>query len=265
MATSRQIEIGSRMGYRYEYGFSVVEEEEIVTTPPPLDTGDKYFFFQFRVRFTVRKREGGAAAGDDVVLDRERYNLSLRRRENDGERRREGLRTFFRKILAGSRLRDYWMSDDEITDLCHSALEFAAEKSERARIVPVAVELNVCSVQKEGETFEACRERAIVGSKLLPLYLYLYPEEADVSRRRPFRPYNLVMINMPRIRVEHVDRNLMMEGCTLCKGKAVFGDQLSFLTCGHVFHSRCIARRLEHSNLCPTCSFQLYSFDLLEN
>ncbi|XVF36917.1 hypothetical protein REPUB_Repub19eG0100400 [Reevesia pubescens] len=45
--------------------------------------------------------------------------------------------------------------------------------------------------------------------------------------------------------------------CTICLGELLDGEEVVSMPCGHVYHSGCIVRWLETSNLCPLCRYQM--------
>ncbi|GFP87913.1 hypothetical protein PHJA_000935000 [Phtheirospermum japonicum] len=95
---------------------------------------------------------------------------------------------------------------------------------------PVVVDLDVFTVQREGETFDACMDRAIMAQKLR---------------------------HLDRMRVEDVQEGLaLMPVCPICSRGTSIGAQISLLTCQHAFHSHCIIRVLESNKLtCPLCHY----------
>lgn len=58
-------------------------------------------------------------------------------------------------------------------------------------------------------------------------------------------------------RVKLVGDSTMMEKCMICLEKAMVGQEVICLPCGHIFHGYCIARWLETSHLCPLCRFSM--------
>ncbi|KAL3629597.1 hypothetical protein CASFOL_026819 [Castilleja foliolosa] len=127
------------------------------------------------------------------------------------------------------------------------------------RLIPVVVRLEACTVQKEGESNEAVMERAICSRRLIPLYLYPCPMITEMPKRIDDH-LKLFLKSMDRVRVEDTGQELarIMTVCHFCSKRACVGAQIILLKCNHAFHSHCIARWLEDSNMCPLCDEFVY-------
>ncbi|XP_012858069.1 PREDICTED: E3 ubiquitin-protein ligase HRD1-like [Erythranthe guttata] len=122
------------------------------------------------------------------------------------------------------------------------------------------MEIDVCTVQQEGEAIDDARERAIRATNLVPLYLWQFTFTKDYSK--PLRLMVYLRWELERVRVLNIDEGLG-NVCSICSKKPVFGAQISTLPCGHVFHTHCAVGVLEQDNLCPTCSYPAYDRDYM--
>ncbi|KAI3469245.1 hypothetical protein Pfo_025908 [Paulownia fortunei] len=249
--------MGSRSGFEYRYRFWM--DDEIIPLyrvaimfgtktcqSPPI----KCFLFEIRTNFILKTRldDGGA----DEVMDSERYEASV---PEDGHEELLEMQTSFR-------LKEYWMSDDEIQRLVHGAFDFAKQRAadpQHGSVIPVVVGLDVCTVQLDGEPLNATIDRAIRPECLIPLYLW--PVGPDVQRRRIGEvdiTLDLFSMDLPKIRVEDVDQGLaLMEVCPICLHNPTIGAQISLLPCHHAFHNHCVVRWLQKSTSCPLCRFEI--------
>ncbi|EYU42237.1 hypothetical protein MIMGU_mgv1a013883mg [Erythranthe guttata] len=174
------------------------------------------------------------------------------------------------------RLAEYWMSNDEISIFVKEAMDFAvrtAEEPEHASrwLIPIAVNLNVCTVQQEWEPIDSVIERAVREEKLVPYVIW-----PRVVGRKQFDTdvlYYLLCLmtgrleigetNQGKIRVEDVEDGMtIMPLCDICLRGPMLGTHISVLPgCNHAFHSHCIARRvLGKKYLCPTCQVPAYPY-----
>lgn len=167
------------------------------------------------------------------------------------------------------RLLEYWMTEHEVTELIRHTVDFAEQTaaahpqpdSSSADVIPIAVGLKVCTVQQQGETISAARDRAMRGEHLVPLYLWPFTPES--WRIAPDLRYFLMK---RRTRVEKSDEGLgLMKMCSICSRGPWIGAVITRLLCGHVFHSNCVVRWLEHDNLCPCCYHQAHPLLLLRS
>lgn len=87
------------------------------------------------------------------MIDSERYAIDLVKNDYDD----------YIEFFMGLRLKDYWMPDDQIHRLIHEFIDFAKQIAAGGRpgMIPAAVELEVCTVQREGEEIGATVERAL--------------------------------------------------------------------------------------------------------
>eukprot|EP00538_Stauroneis_constricta_P001200 CAMPEP_0119560578 /NCGR_PEP_ID=MMETSP1352-20130426/15304_1 /TAXON_ID=265584 /ORGANISM="Stauroneis constricta, Strain CCMP1120" /LENGTH=286 /DNA_ID=CAMNT_0007608589 /DNA_START=88 /DNA_END=948 /DNA_ORIENTATION=+ len=47
------------------------------------------------------------------------------------------------------------------------------------------------------------------------------------------------------------------KGCSVCFDLFEVGKTVTYLPCGHLYHSSCLIRELKHSGSCPTCGYEL--------
>ncbi|GFQ07604.1 nep1-interacting protein-like 1 [Phtheirospermum japonicum] len=160
------------------------------------------------------------------------------------------------KVGLSFRLKEYWMSDDEIQKLVREALCLAKQQesitSTRARVIPFVVGIDVCTVQQEGEGLDAAMDRAIKVENLLPLDL-LDGSNPDIAIDLNLEDF--LICHLPRIRVEDVDEGFsLMETCSICLRNPTIGAQVSVVpSCRHAFHYHCIVRWVMRNNSCPLC------------
>ncbi|KAL3639667.1 hypothetical protein CASFOL_014635 [Castilleja foliolosa] len=243
--------LSGRVGYEYDYRFSIVDADEISSVYKFfLDPKLKYFLFEFRTSFILKSKTD---EGKHDLTDSERYDLRVPQIGGD-------LSIYFRTYR---RLDDYWMTEDEMKLLSSEAFDFAkqmAAKPEHAllNLIPIAVEIDVCTVQQEAETYDACLGRAIRPQNMVPLYLWV--SFTSVEERKPMTPRLITfLLHLPRIRVEDIEKGLaLMEECSICSEMTKVGAQISVLQCGHAFHSHCVVGWLEDNRLCPTCKSPAY-------
>ncbi|VFQ73255.1 unnamed protein product [Cuscuta campestris] len=238
--------MGSGFGYAYRHTCRM--DDEIMARYVPLQntkgSGFKVFFFEFRTKFMVEEEQGKR-----TVVGSERFHERCVKDEGAC-------------IVARRRLwEDYWMVLDETGSLCCDAFDYA-RKSEIENpdrdVIPVVVEIEVCTVQQAGEPISATFERAIQPDRLRPVYL-------NTLGVRPPYPVSPMLEShlrlLPRIRVESVEQGrALMDACQICSRKPTIGDVITHLRCQHAFHSHCAVKWLVHSNLCPSCHSQEHSF-----
>lgn len=234
--------MGGIVGYEYHYSFRM-EDEIIPLYELRLSRGIKSFLFEIRTNFIVKKTND-----EDVIIGSERFDACVQ--EDEGNL---GMDMFFRY-----RLEDYWMTHDEVCRFVDEAYDFAKQMAAdplhaSLTVIPIVVDLEVCTVQQENESLSATMERAISEERLLPLYLWPYP---TVGRNKPV-DLSLVrfMLSILRISVENVDEGLgLMQVCLICSRNASIGTHISVLQCQHAFHSHCLIQGLEKSELCLVCN-----------
>ncbi|KAL3629600.1 hypothetical protein CASFOL_026822 [Castilleja foliolosa] len=251
--------MGSEFGYEYHYDFSLVDEDEInskyKSAASPKSNGARILLFDIRTKFIAVLRTDKEGE-ERVLIDSEKYDTALYEDEPDD---------VFLRIHVFNRLDDYWMTIPELYKFTRSAFDFAKQMSSdpanaNLRLIPVVVSFEVCTVQKEGESNEAVMERAICSRRLIPLYLYPIPTITEMPLKPIDDHVKLFLKAMDRVRVEDTDQELarIMSVCYFCSKRACFGAQITLLECKHAFHSHCIARWLEDSNLCPLCDKFVY-------
>ncbi|GFQ04536.1 hypothetical protein PHJA_002597500 [Phtheirospermum japonicum] len=189
-------------------------------------------------------------------------------REGDDLRNCLGIRR-----MTSYRMREYWMTEQEIKSFAKDALAFATDRATNdpqyasATLIPVLVRFKVCTVQQVGEPLDVARGRAISANKLVPLYIWSQPTVEDPPGKQIPRSLKTFLILLPRVRVtsESVDDpktlQALMGFCLVCKQKPVLGDQISTLPhCNHAFHAHCVARELLDDVGCPRCCTPAYPY-----
>ncbi|GFQ07379.1 hypothetical protein PHJA_002882000 [Phtheirospermum japonicum] len=237
--------MGSKAGYQYRHRFSLVDETQINSSfKSTLYDGAKTFVYEFRTTFILKKRPE-----EEESHDAERFDACVPENSN-------GHDLYWR---GGNRLDEYWMTRDESLSLANEAFAFAKQMVDNdpqlGSPVPVVVDLDVCTVQREGETFDACMDRAITAQKLVPLYLW-YPAQTVEHKPSTMCGGTVFFLrDLGRMRVEHLQEGLaLMPVCPICSRGTNIGAQISLLPCQHAFHSHCIVRLLESNKLtCPLC------------
>ncbi|KAL7084753.1 hypothetical protein ACP275_14G240400 [Erythranthe tilingii] len=229
--------------------------------------GVKNIIFEMRINFIIKKKRttSGGGGGDDEIIDSEKLMI-VRLKEEEDE-------PYALLYHIWYRLDDYWMTGDEMDRLTRDAVDFGRQVASAVAnpqpsdliVIPIVVELDVCTVQQDGETIEAARDRAIKAQNMLPLYLWSPTFSMKTKKKNTTsKPLRLIYFlkQLKRVRVVNVDEGLaLMSFCSICSKKPMIGAQISTLPCGHAFHAHCIVGSLEHDNLCPTCSSPAYDPD----
>ena len=50
---------------------------------------------------------------------------------------------------------------------------------------------------------------------------------------------------------------MIISNCSICLGDLLIKEELSALSCGHIYHYKCISTWLENKKECPKCRFKL--------
>ncbi|KAL7155435.1 hypothetical protein ABFS83_03G074800 [Erythranthe nasuta] len=231
--------MGARTGFEYNYKFRVNDEiypDEIIHL-----CGTQVFFFQIRTNFILTKKRLVDDDEEKDLMGSEIFETSF---EDDGPE-------WLLQMTMSPRLETaYWMPAEESLLLASRALDFAKQTTLNSPhpvdVVLVTVDLDVCTVQLEGETLDDAFGRAIRAECLPPLYLWPH-----------LSPRNRLLA------IRHVDQGLsVMDTCSICLCNPTIGAQLSLLACGHSFHYHCIARWLMKSTTCPFCRSQAHNFPI---
>ncbi|KAL6508508.1 hypothetical protein OROHE_021641 [Orobanche hederae] len=243
------------LGERYEYSYRFWIDEGILSDyrhfPTELEKPSpeiRTFVFEIRTTFMLKKTRRDE--GDDqetTILDSERYGAWT---QDDGTYPDPNDELC---CTMGFRMLDYFIMSDE--KLANEARAFANRNwvdahysSSSGRILPVAVDLDICTVQQDGEPIRAAADRAIKSEWMIPLDLFPVGPTPDGKKRRLGR----IGLFFPRIRVE--ERLALMAVCPICLEEPVFGAQISSLDpCRHAFHTHCIVPWLKTCDSCPTC------------
>ncbi|GFQ07746.1 E3 ubiquitin-protein ligase rnf181 [Phtheirospermum japonicum] len=121
------------------------------------------------------------------------------------------------------------MTDDLIQSFIHKALDYAQQVTAvhpSRPIVPIVVNLYVCTLQLDGETIDHAIDRSVRPDCLIPLDL---------------------------LRPDGAGSGALMETCPFCLGGPTAVAPVSLLPCKHAFHSHCVVRWLMESESCPLC------------
>ncbi|CAA0827555.1 Putative RING-H2 finger protein ATL50 [Striga hermonthica] len=190
----------------------------------------------------------------NVILDSESFDVMV---HEIGDAEREAIGLYF---LTFKRLKDYWMTRDEIKHMLGQALDFtreAAADPQHAALdkIPIVVGIEVCTVQQDGESVEAAMGRAIRAQYLVPLYLWTKETPKQYKLREYGVRWLYFLRKLGKIRVENVDEGLaLMPACHICSRATTTGAQITVLpSCGHAFHTRCVWVWLENNEKCPLC------------
>ncbi|KAL8059159.1 hypothetical protein ABFX02_03G068100 [Erythranthe guttata] len=255
--------MGARTGFEYNYKFRVNDEiypDEIIHL-----CGTQVFFFQIRTNFILTKKR---LLDDDEEEDKEKDLMGSEIFETSFED--DGPEWLLQMTMSPRLETAYWMPAEESLLLASRALDFAKQTALNSPhpvdVVLVTVDLDVCTLQLEGETLDDAFGRAIRAECLPPLYLWphLSPRNRLLTIRRVDLDLRLFLRSgLPLIRVEDVDQGLsVMDTCSICLCNPTIGAQLSLLACGHSFHYHCIVRWLMKSHLCPVCRFHAHDFPI---
>ncbi|KAL3644283.1 hypothetical protein CASFOL_012215 [Castilleja foliolosa] len=185
------------------------------------------------------------------------------------------------------RLHDYWMSIDEIKWLVNEALDFAQQKMaiDAAKyacysVIPVVVGLDVCTVQREGETIDDTMGRAIRPEHIFPLSLSFVLERRGPGWRynseieKSYIDHKDFLKGLARYRPDDDVGLAHMEVCGVCllHSRATPAAQVSYLPCCHAFHLHCFFRWFnDGKSSCPSCGdrvptdLEKYDWDLENN
>ncbi|KAL7108191.1 hypothetical protein ACP275_06G099400 [Erythranthe tilingii] len=248
-----------RIGFEYRHRFRI--DNGILSNPHEhtLLPGVKNIIFDIRTNFIVKKNAVDSV-DEGEVLDSEKLTTVVLNAEK--------AKPYDLIFHTWYRLDDYWMTKDEMDRMTHEAVEFGRQMAAEVAdpqpsdlvAIPISVEIDVCTVQQEGEAIDDARERAIRATNLVPLYLWQITFTKNNSKRLWLMVY--LRRKLERVRVLNIDEGLgLMNVCSICSKKPVFGAQISTLPCGHAFHTHCIVGVLEQDNLCPTCSYPAYDPD----
>lgn len=218
------------------------------------------FFFEIRTKFIVKTR-----LDDEVIVGSETFDGFIT--EDEGPKAVGGPHVCLRFV-------DYCMTLDDHMRLASRAFDFAkhcaAADPLLRPVVPVVVDLDVCTVQLDSECFSEVFERAIRPERLTPLYLW--PSMRSVRFKevtdRIHEKLVSLLLKLERTRVQNVDDEgflSLMESCSVCLQGPVIGDMVSVLPCRHAFHSHCVVRWFIKANSCPLCRFKVHDFPVCKN
>ncbi|KAL3619354.1 hypothetical protein CASFOL_036924 [Castilleja foliolosa] len=151
------------------------------------------------------------------------------------------------------RLSEYLMPDDQILALIRQVFDFTQEivsVDPSVPIVPIVVDVDVCTLQLDGETIYDTFDRAVTPDCLTPLEPV--EKENKLCRRRV---WDFLLYDLPRVRVDKGSG--LMEECPICMCGPSRGSLVSWLPCKHAFHSHCVTRWLIKRQSCPLCRHEI--------
>ncbi|GER26003.1 RING/U-box superfamily protein [Striga asiatica] len=254
--------MGSEAGFEYHWQLSMGDANKIdpkliskvkahETNPhiaPKLKPGYRIFVFEFKTNFILARMP----FGPNTFMDSESFYAIVLELENSA------LDRCLLNAQALERLRNYWMTRDEIIRLVDEAIDFARQNAGCREVnwaSLVVVGLEVRTAQQEGESNEAVMDRVIRAQYLVPLpYLPMtYSTVEYAPKIYDIRHY--VMRNRLREKVDKIEGM-----CGICSRNMSLSIVVSKLPrCGHTFHSGCIYLWLEGCNRCPSCQTLLFN------
>ncbi|KAL3631750.1 hypothetical protein CASFOL_024734 [Castilleja foliolosa] len=249
--------MGSELGYAYDFHLRMLEEDEITSKyKSKRKDGVKTFLFEFTTNFILKKRsqdvEEEESSSSDVIIDSERFDTYMYPNVDDQK-------MDFHLLLwdVDLRLMQYWMNGDEIIFLLNETLDFTRNIASDPQhvllnLIPVAVCIEVRTVQQDGETLDDAMDRAIRAEYTVPMFTD--PTYMCYSRSSFLR-------ELSKVRVANVEEGLaLMPVCPICSRSCTLGAQISTLPkCGHTFHSHCIFLWIKDKGLiCPSCPSPAY-------
>ncbi|KAL3628625.1 hypothetical protein CASFOL_027671 [Castilleja foliolosa] len=258
--------MGSRRpaGYEYLHRFwmddSVIPYYDYLIQMFNPSVEKKKYLFEIRTNFKLKKRvDLDDDEEEQQVMGSEIYADFVHRIDDSW-----GLEDEF-----SGRLNDYWMSIDEIKSLVNQALDFAkqqmavnAAKYESRSVISFVVGLDVCTVQQEGESINDTMGRAIRPEHLFPMRMcYLFERRGPGWRyngetEKSYIDHMDFLTDLARFRPDDDVGLARMEVCGVCslESRAVPAAQVSYLPCGHGFHSHCVFRWFnDGKSMCPSC------------
>ncbi|KAL3617592.1 hypothetical protein CASFOL_037913 [Castilleja foliolosa] len=248
--------MGSKLGYAYDFRLKMMEKDEITSkfTSEKKD-GVKTFIFEFTTNFILKIRPKEEEEASDLIIGSERFDAFL---HPTGD---EELDLSCLSFMVYRRLKEYWMTPDEINLTLNETLDFTRNLASdpqyvRLNQIPVLVSLEVRTVQQEGEAYNDALDRAIRAEHLCPLDMYPIIAMGAFRPMCYFRKSFLRKLSLRKVRVENVEEGLaLMPVCPICSRSGKLGAWISTLPkCGHAFHYHCVFRWIEANGMmCPSC------------
>ncbi|KAL3619352.1 hypothetical protein CASFOL_036922 [Castilleja foliolosa] len=155
------------------------------------------------------------------------------------------------------RLNEYLMPNHLILDIIHCLHNLADQIMSvhpSVPVVPIIVDVDVCTLQLVGETIDKAFERSVRPESLIPLEL-VRPIEKGNNKLCRLRVRDFLLYGLPMVRVE--EGSDVMETCPICMGGPRGGALVSRLPCKHAFHSHCVVRWLMKRQSCPMCRHEI--------
>ncbi|KAL8032857.1 hypothetical protein ABFX02_13G124100 [Erythranthe guttata] len=244
----------SRRGYEYRHRFCTdgdIVSDDILSIFN-YDHIKTLFLFELRTNFILKRID---VEDEEEIIASERLVIC----------HVHFMKWWILKTYLGDRLEEYWMPDDEIENLLVGAANFADERAAvpgRRRDIPVAVAVDVLTVQQDGELLSAAVSRAIRPEFMYPLELWPRPPVAVTQRQDVCRPLKSFLWSLKKIRVTDVEEGLrVMEECNICLNSPTIGDRISLIpNCGHAFHNHCLVKWLTWAETCPVCRCEAHPY-----
>ncbi|GFP85102.1 E3 ubiquitin-protein ligase rlim [Phtheirospermum japonicum] len=246
--------MGLVSGYEHHYRFSEALISSSNEAISDLGIQRKVLIFEIRTKFILQRKLDDAYGYE--MMHSEALSVTL-----PVDQSSDSLECIYRHFDHISyRLDEYLMTDDQIQSFIHKALDYAQQITAvhpSRPIVPIVVDLYVCTVQLDGETIDHTIDRSVRPDCLIPLHL-LRPDGAakDDDDDSCLRLRDYLLCVLPRIRADdlHVEGfGALMETCPICLGGPTAAAPVSLLPCRHAFHSHCVVRWLMERESCPMC------------
>ncbi|CAA0832902.1 Unknown protein [Striga hermonthica] len=168
--------MGSEAGFEYHWRMSMGDADKMdpkiiskvkaheanPNVASKFKPGYRIFVFEFKTDFTLAMKP----FGPNTFMDSESFYAIVFELANPA------LERFLLNAQAFERLRDYWMTQDEIFRLVDEAIDFARQNASGREVQwasLVVVGLEVRTAQQEGESNEAVMDRVIRAQYLVPM------------------------------------------------------------------------------------------------
>lgn len=134
-----------------------MQDEMISSNEFEFSKSKRSFVFEFRTNFVIKGK-----CGFKMTIDSERFRACF----VQGKTSRMHL-----EISAGYRLNEYSMPNEKNDALIEDAIEIAKQlmNYSKLQVIPIVINVNVCTVQREDEELRATLSRAITSRDLEPL------------------------------------------------------------------------------------------------
>ncbi|KAL3619363.1 hypothetical protein CASFOL_036933 [Castilleja foliolosa] len=151
---------------------------------------------------------------------------------------------------------EYLMPNDQVLTLIYQLLDLTQQivsVDPFVPMVPIVVDVDVCTIQLDGETMDEAFDRSVRPDSLTPLEMVWSMGKETCPCCRRLRGFLLYVL--PRVGEDKGSG--LMEECPICMGGPSRGAMVSWLPCKHAFHSHCVVRWLMKSQSCPFCRHEI--------